>query len=101
MTKGFWAGLLAGLAAVAAAVLYALVGKKPTPGVTSSQQTLEDVQTIQEDAAAAVADIEAKTDAEVVEQYTTPAEKEKVNDIVDSQVDKAMHAAEKYKRKKP
>ena len=43
----------------------------------------------------------AKTDAEIVEEHTTPAQKEDIQDVVNSQVDKAMQSAGKYKRKKP
>lgn len=101
MTKGFWAGILAGFAAVAAAVLYALIGRKPTPQKTPSEKASDFIKDVQNNASQNIADIQAKTDAEIVEEHTTPAQKEDIQDVVSSQVDKAMQSAGKYKRKKP
>lgn len=100
MTKGFWAGILAGFTAVAAAVLYALIGRKPTPQ-TPSEKASDSIKDVQNNASQDIADIQAKTDAEIVEEHTTPAQKEDIQDVVSSQVDKAMQSAGKYKRKKP
>lgn len=101
MAKGFWAGLLAGVAAVVAAVLYALIGRKPTPQKTSSEKASDFIKDLQNNASQTIEDIQSKTDAEIIEEHTTPAQKEAAKDVVNSQVDKAMQSASKYKRKKP
>lgn len=102
MTKGFWAGILAGFAAVAAAVLYALIGRKPpAPQKTPSEKASDFIKDVQNNASQNIADIQAKTDAEIVEEHTTAAQKEDIQDVVSAQVDKAMQSAGKYKRKKP
>lgn len=89
---GFWAAVAAVGSAIIAVLLCVLFRKSPpapAPKPTPAEKATEKIEEIQ-----------AKTDAEIVEEHTTPAEKEHINDIVDTQVDKAMQSAAKYRRKK-
>lgn len=86
MKKGFWAALAAIGTAIIAALLYAFTQKAPgktTPG---------------EKAAKKLKELDSKTDQEILQDYVTPAQKERIEAIVDSQVNSAMKDAEKFRR---
>ena len=74
------------------AALLLILGKKPQPpipAVSITDKAADDIQAIQD-----------KPAAEIYKDDVTPAQKEKVEEIIQNQVNTAMAGAEKYKRKK-
>lgn len=91
--KNIWAVLTA-IGATIVAVMLILLKKdphkyEPVSGAEIKQRYADEIKVV-----------ETKTDAEIIEQCVTEEQKVKVKTIVEEQVDIAMLAADKFKRKK-
>ena len=96
MSKGrIWSLIGSIITAIGSAIAVLLFQKRmnqqatPEPLTTDPEKLTKDIQ-----------DIKAKSDEEIIEEHTTPEQKERKDDVVQNQVSKAMKDAERFRRRK-
>jgi len=94
--KKVWQTILAIGSALGALALLFLAGKK-SPVV--SQGTAAKIVAVDDRLVSKIEEIQSKTQEEVLKE-ASPAVKEEIKTVVETQVDSAMKDAQKYKRKK-